>query len=139
MTSTQSCLKTVEVEQLVDRLTRCDSLHGIVPNVPNDRLNEGGLHYLYAGARANVHLAWLVASEFPFNYLEGFVGNAFASKLAKNRNWTPQMDGFNSFFTIQVGRSSFCFFFLVVVCGVKPMPSQPSFHLRFPLRPWGVG
>lgn len=33
----------------------------------------------------------------------------------------------------------FVFFFLVVVCGVKPMPSQPSFHLRFPLRPWGVG
>lgn len=64
MTSTQSCLKTVEVEQLVDRLTRCDSLHGIVPNVPNDRLNEGGLHYLYAGARANVHLAWLLHQSF---------------------------------------------------------------------------
>lgn len=23
------------------------------------RLNEGGLQYLFAGARANVHLAWL--------------------------------------------------------------------------------
>ena len=120
MTSTQPCLKTVELEQPVDRLTGGRFIAWHCAECSEWQVEWGWLALFVCRCSGKCAPGMAAASEFPFKYLEGFVGTRLYQSLITKIGIGPHHGCFQFIFT---GRS---FFFWGGFCPVNQLsPNIP--------------